>query len=118
MKFVLPRWIISCLSLALATTMHGKDATPLYKDAKAPVEKRVEDLLGRMTPSEKITMIAGTGYMDLAGNERLGIPAFKLTDGPMGTRCYGPSTAYANGLALACTWDRELSGEVGVALGR
>jgi beta-glucosidase len=102
----------------LAISAHAQQSAPLYKDPKAPVEKRVEDLLGKMTASEKITMIAGTGYMDLAGNERLGIPAFKLTDGPMGTRCYGPSTAYANGLALACTWDRELSGEVGVALGR
>lgn len=30
-----------------------KNATPLYKDASAPVEKRVEDLLSRMTLEEK-----------------------------------------------------------------
>ena len=110
------RWMIP--ALGAISIMTAQAQSPVYKDAKAPVEKRVEDLLGRMNASEKIDMIAGTGYMDLCGNERLGIPAFKLTDGPMGTRCYGPSTAYANGLALACTWDRELSGEVGVALGR
>ena len=32
----------------------GNDGTPLYKDASAPVEKRVEDLLGRMTLEEKV----------------------------------------------------------------
>ncbi len=32
----------------------GNDGTPLYKDASAPVGKRVEDLLGRMTLEEKV----------------------------------------------------------------
>ena len=32
----------------------GNDGMPLYKDASAPVEKRVEDLLGRMTLEEKV----------------------------------------------------------------
>lgn len=32
----------------------GNDGTPLYKDASTPVEKRVEDLLGRMTLEEKV----------------------------------------------------------------
>lgn len=31
----------------------GKPSTPLYKDANAPVEKRVKDLLGRMTIEDK-----------------------------------------------------------------
>ncbi|CAG8920339.1 unnamed protein product [Penicillium salamii] len=31
----------------------GKPSTPLYKDASAPVEKRVKDLLGRMTIEDK-----------------------------------------------------------------
>ena len=34
-----------------------KNATPLYKDASAPVEKRVEDLLSRMTLEEKIMQL-------------------------------------------------------------
>lgn len=34
-----------------------KNALPLYKDASAPVEKRVEDLLSRMTLEEKIMQL-------------------------------------------------------------
>lgn len=34
-----------------------KDSTPLYKDSSAPVEKRVNDLLSRMTLEEKIMQL-------------------------------------------------------------
>ena len=34
-----------------------KDATPLYKNASAPVEERVDDLLSRMTLEEKIMQL-------------------------------------------------------------
>lgn len=36
--------------------------TPLYKDASAPVEKRVEDLLSRMTTQEKILQLSQYHY--------------------------------------------------------
>ena len=38
----------------LGLTACGGDGTPLYKDASAPVVKRVEDLLARMTLEEKV----------------------------------------------------------------
>jgi beta-glucosidase len=31
--------------------------TPLYKDASAPVEKRIKDLLNRMTTEEKMAQL-------------------------------------------------------------
>jgi beta-glucosidase len=40
--------------------VHAKEAasaSPLYKDAKAPVDARVEDLLGRMTLEEKVAQV-------------------------------------------------------------
>lgn len=44
------------LTVSIAALMAGcqKSQEPLYKDAKAPVEARVQDLLKRMTPEEKI----------------------------------------------------------------
>lgn len=39
------------LSLFAATALGAQ--APIYKDAKAPVDARVKDLLGRMTPQEK-----------------------------------------------------------------
>jgi len=40
--------------LFIINTAFADDKIPLYKDKNAPVEKRVEDLLGRMTLDEKI----------------------------------------------------------------
>ncbi len=89
----------------------------LYKAPKAPVESRVEDLLGRLTVEEKIDLLGGKGFT-LKGNQRLGIPAFVTGDASMGVRNYGKSTAYANGLGLACTWDADLARKVGGSIGR
>jgi beta-glucosidase len=91
---------------------------PIYRDPKAPVEARVADLLGRMTLQEKITMLSGAGNMKTPGVPRLGIPPFKMSDGPMGTRNYGPSTAYPNGVILAATWNVSQALKAGEAAGR
>jgi beta-glucosidase len=59
-----------------------------YQDTSAPVEMRVEDLLGRLTLEEKIGMMGGTGFTTKPV-ERLGIPAFVMSDASMGVRCMG-----------------------------
>lgn len=41
------------------TTEQNKKAPPLYKDASAPVEARVNDLLSRMTVEEKVAQLRG-----------------------------------------------------------
>ncbi|KAF3396295.1 Periplasmic beta-glucosidase [Penicillium rolfsii] len=46
----------SFLLASLAASASGK-STPLYKDATAPVEKRVKDLLGRMTIEDKMAQL-------------------------------------------------------------
>ena len=47
-----------CL-LGIACTLSAKDkkTAPLYKDAKAPIERRIDDLLSRMTLEEKILQL-------------------------------------------------------------
>jgi beta-glucosidase len=49
----------TCVALALCTlAVHNSSAaTPVYKDPRAPVEQRVDDLLARMTLEEKIAQI-------------------------------------------------------------
>lgn len=108
-----PRRFLCLLILTAAFASYGQG----YRDAKTPVEERVADLLKRMTLEEKIAMLAGTG-MASVGNQRLGIPAFKMTDGPMGTRVYGLSTAYPNGVVLAATWNADQALKAGEAIGR
>lgn len=40
-------------AIVLAASAYAKDATPIYRQASAPVEERVADLLGQMTLEEK-----------------------------------------------------------------
>ncbi len=109
-------------------------ARAVYKDTKQPVEKRVEDLLGRMTVEEKVSLLSGANWMETVAIPRLGIPSIKMADGPAGIRSwFGPSaltnaadskfpkfasTAFPSGIAVAATWDPETAQAVGQALGQ
>jgi len=89
----------------------------VYKNPKAPVEARVSDLLSRMTLEEKVTYINGLNWMYTQPIERLGVPSFKMTDGPTGTNTHGKSTAYPASILSAATWDVSLHHQLGAALG-
>lgn len=88
------------------------------KNDLKPIESRVADLVSRMTLEEKISYINGTNWMYTKAIKRLGIPAFKMTDGPIGTRSHGKSTAYPASVLGAASWDSHLMYDFGVALGR
>ncbi|MFC4654778.1 hypothetical protein ACFO3I_07095 [Rheinheimera marina] len=45
--------MLSCGAYGAGST----DTAPLYKDAKAPVAERVDDLLSRMTLDEKLAQL-------------------------------------------------------------
>ena len=53
-----------------------------YKDPQTPIEKRIDDLISKMTLEEKVDMVGGTGFATKP-NTRLGIPELKMTDGPV-----------------------------------
>src|SRR3990172_5620837 len=104
---------IYCLTLVLCFCV---GAAQTYKDPKAPTEKRVEDLLSKMTLEEKVDMLSGTGFASKP-NARLGIPELKMTDGPVGVR-WDASTAFPASIMLAATWDTALAGQYGWAIAR
>jgi beta-glucosidase len=85
------------------------------------MEERIEHLLAQMTLEEKVSMLAGADHWCTVPVERLGIPAMKVTDGPVGARGNktrgGPSSAcFPAGVALAATWNPDLVRRVGMAL--
>jgi beta-glucosidase len=84
----------------------------------AEVEKRVEALLGKLTVEEKITLIGGVNDFYTRAVPRLGIPALRMSDGPMGVHDYGETTAYPAGIDLAASWDAGLAKRVGEAMGK
>ena len=83
---------------------------------------RVDELLQQMTIEEKISMLAGADLWHSVPVPRLGIPQFKVTDGPNGARGasgnMGPtSVATPVGIALGATWNPDLVEKVGNVLG-
>ena len=58
---------ISCLLLSgcLAGAMAANKKQPIYKDAKAPIEERVNDLVSRMTLEEKVQQLNPVSYTHL-----------------------------------------------------
>jgi len=83
----------------------------------------IENLLGQMTREEKVLLLGGLDGWHTVAIKRLGIPSLKMTDGPNGARggsFNGEVTAacFPAGIALASTWNPELVGRVGQALGQ
>ncbi len=106
-------FIFALMIIAIST--YAQKNLP-YKNPKLAVQKRVADLLKRMTLEEKIDLLGGTGFATKP-NERLGIPELRMTDGPVGAR-WEPSTAFPAGIAMAATWNTKQIEEVGEGIGR
>jgi beta-glucosidase len=109
--------IASGFSLQIASAQEPT----VYTDPKAPLEKRVEDLFGRLTSEEKLTLLGGTGFTTQPIS-RLGLPAMGMVDAGQGVRggnggTRGPATAFPAGVTMASTWDTNLIGRVGEAIG-
>jgi beta-glucosidase len=124
--------LLAALSSARLSTQAAAPSDAPYRNPAIPVEQRVADLLSRMTLEEKATMLSGSGWMESAPIERLGIPAIKMADGPMGVRSWAGSsaitsaangaaakvltTSFPSGVAMAATWDTELVQREGQAI--
>lgn len=109
------------LLLALSAPAHSQTDAPVYKDAKAPLEARVADVMNRLTPDEKLLLLSGTEFTTQP-IPRLGIPAMGMADAGQGVRggmnsTLGPATAFPSGVAMASTWNPALIGQVGAAIG-
>jgi len=82
-------------------------------------KQRVDEIVSKMTPEQKLDYIGGTGFATRAVPS-VNLPAFEMSDGPFGTRSNAgfPSTTYAAGIGLAASWDRDLATRVGAGIGR
>jgi beta-glucosidase len=90
-------------------------------------EERARQLVAQMTLDEKISQIhmldVKAHPREVPGIERLGIPAFKITNGPAGAgpgdrSPTEPATALPAALALAASWDTALAERFGQLIGQ
>jgi beta-glucosidase len=82
-------------------------------ETKSPLEQRLDTLLRKMSMQEKIEQL----YYKTDGNERLGIPQFKGSDGPHGIGNGAPGfSSFPVTIAMSATWDPALITMVGRAI--
>ena len=75
-------------------------------------------MVSKLTLEQKIELLGGVDNMFTRPMPVIGPPRFKMSDASLGVRTWGPTTAYAGGVALAASWDPELARKIGESLGR
>ncbi|WP_333740616.1 glycoside hydrolase family 3 C-terminal domain-containing protein [Streptomyces sp. IBSBF 2806] len=89
--------------------------TPPFRDPQLPFAKRIDDLLSRLTPQEKVSFL----HQYAPAVERLGIAAFRTGQEALhGVAWMGPATVFPQAVGLAATWDTDLVRRVGEAVSR
>ena len=92
--------------------------------AQAPVpdspaiEAKAHSMVAKLTLEHKIELLGGMDGMFTHAAPAIGLPRFKMSDASVGVRTWGPTTAYAGGVALAAAWDPVLARKIGEALGK
>ena len=89
----------------------------------------IKELIKQMTLEEKASLCSGLNFWNTKPIERLNIPSIMMSDGPHGLRKQASesdhlgmnesikATCFPTASALACSFDRDLLKELGVALG-
>ncbi len=86
---------------------------PAYLDTSLAFERRVQDLISRLTLEEKI----GQMLNECQGIPRLGIPAYNYwSEGLHGVVGNGRATVFPQAIGLAATWDPALLRRVATAI--
>src|SRR5438309_3855717 len=97
----------------LAAAMTASGQQPLYLDPSQAIDKRVDDLIPRLTLEEKTSLLSTTA----PAIERLKIPAMngwnQSLHGIVWTR---PTTMFPVPISMAVTWNPELVQEVAGAI--
>ena len=91
-----------------------------FMDKNLDLEKRVEDLLGRLTLEEKFKLSSGRFMWHTKPIKRLGVKPFTMYDGPHGVRAdtmgENKSTYFPSAICRAATWNTKLSYDFGKAV--
>jgi beta-glucosidase len=82
--------------------------------------ERVDGVFARLAQPEKIQLMSGGSSFGTAALPRVGVPALRFADGPNGVRSNDdePATVFPTGVAVAATWNPDLAGKMGEAIGQ
>jgi len=104
--------------LCAALMMAGSAALAQAPAPDSPeIEAKAQAMLQKLTLEQKIELIGGVDGMFTHAEPSIDLPRFKMSDASVGVRTWGPTTAYAGGVMLAATWDRDFARKLGESLG-
>src|SRR5260370_29611938 len=87
----------------------GQSETPPYKDPSLPIEKRVDDLVSRMSLEEKVSQMMNAA----PAIPRLDIPEYEWwNEGLHVVARAGYATVFPQAIWLAATWATNLMAQV------
>src|SRR6266498_2335636 len=94
------------LTLAAAQAQQQASTQPApYMDPSVPLEKRVDDLISRMTLEEKVSQMRDHAV----AIPRLGVPKYDWwNEGLHGVAFAGTATNFPQVIGMAATWDTDL----------
>jgi beta-glucosidase len=110
--------------LAAPSSASAAGAQFPFQDRHLPLQVRLDDLMSRLTPTEKIEFL----HQYQPAIPRLGIQTFKVgteaihglawTNDPVtGNQVYANATTFPQAVGLASTWDTRLINQVGSVVG-
>jgi beta-glucosidase len=111
-------------SLFCAIVLAFLGLAPARIGAQAPVpdspaiEAKAKAMLAKLSLEQKIELLGGVDNMYTRPMPVIDLPRFKMSDASVGVRTWGPTTAYAGGVALAATWDTDFARKLGAGLGK
>src|SRR5438045_8934079 len=113
------RWAVACELFLVAGSFPAQPRadmsaqTPPYKDPSLPIEKRVDDLVSRMTLEEKVSQMMNAA----PAIPRLGIPEYDWwNEGLHGVAFSGVATVFPQAIGLGATFDPPLVNRVATAI--
>jgi beta-glucosidase len=101
------QWIAAVLLISVLPVL-CQTAPP----SQPEIEARVDSLLKQLSLEEKVDLIGGVDDFYIRDIPHIHFPRLKMSDGPIGVRNYGPSTAFG-GIGMAAAWDPELAQRMG-----
>jgi len=116
---------------SMALALPKAPAAAAVPMAGPEIEKRTREMLARMSLKEKVALMSGRSNLwkmftslvtkeektkNTPGNERLGLPGIRFTDGPRGINL-NRSTCFPVSMARGASWDPALEERVASAMG-
>jgi len=109
-------------SFSIASTILLAASLSVSAQAPAPdspaIEAQAHAMISKLTLEQKVELLGGVDNMFTRPMPAIELPRFKMSDASLGVRTWGPTTAYAGGVALAATWDTNFARKLGISLGR